>query len=84
MAAKHVINASLACTQQPSGSSTHQRSHPRPRHSLAPALQNDARAAGPYHPSMDGEGLVLFGRAANLTSTTMFADGGIMQRSVGL
>jgi len=47
-------------------------------------LRNDARAAGPYHPSMDGEGFVLFGRAAYLTSTTVFADGGIMQWSVAL
>jgi len=33
---------------------------------------------------MDREGFVLFGRAANLTSTTVFAGGGIMQWSVGL
>jgi hypothetical protein len=33
---------------------------------------------------MDGEGLVLSDQAAYLTSTAVFAEGGIMQWSVGL
>jgi hypothetical protein len=33
---------------------------------------------------MDGEGFVLSGQAAYPISTTVFADGGIMQWSVGL
>ena len=52
--------------------------------SRAPALRNDARAAATYHPSMDGAGFVLSDQAAYLTSTTVLADGGIIQGSVGL
>lgn len=40
-------------------------------------------AAATYDPGMDGEALVLFDRVACLASTIVFADGGVMEWSVG-
>jgi hypothetical protein len=47
-------------------------------------FRNDARAAAAYDPSMNGEGFVLSDQAAYLTSTGVWAEGAVMQRSVGL
>ena len=57
--------------------------------SHAPVLRNDARAAATYHRSMMVRapmkpGFRYLAIAQYLTSTTVFADGGIVQVGVGL